>query len=198
MQIIYEFNRLFSNYLSSISLLQWQFKKLIGIDSEDKKLIKSLNQKSKELFEEHISYRFISKLRNFYQHTDEPLVKFYFTGNPQKPFILYLNKDYLLNHKNASWNQYLIEDINSLNKEIEVMENIIEMNECLTILRDFIVNEEIKLYKKDLKFLLKLREEVPNSKGIPIISNNSRFFDNFPLVLLDFIQNNDLFKLLED
>lgn len=193
-EVIVEINRKIINFVGMfktfLDYYEVQVKEVFGNDSDE---IKEFKKKSSKFFDNYFEYRFLYNLRHFCVHYKLPATKLTQNVCDGKRKV-YISKDKLQMWN--GWKANIKQDIQNLNKDIDISEFILKVEK---ILKEF--NKEISYYNtSEVLGVLKILKKYLRANQTPYIveeieSNGKKSF-NINTMISDYVlATNNILKL---
>lgn len=155
-ELIFEFFKLFHDYLSSTNLFLNQYGANVKRDY-DNELFDEFEELRHKLYDENLSYRIIYRLMNKVRHSELPSVTFRAKRNDlgKMEVKIFLQKDFLISTKLKKDKEFLQSD-----DYIDIYEHMENMNCCLLSLANKILKFELDIHRDHYDFLKELIDEI--------------------------------------
>jgi hypothetical protein len=175
--IVLDINRHILNYLSAVrSFLdhsETNLKKRYGPDSER---VSRFTAACSNAYDNHFSYRFLYKLRNYAQHCGMPVGRVQFskqlvdrhTKKVRYTLSLYFSRDSLLSKYDA-WGSELTEEIQQFPPEFEINPHIDEMMKCLEKIESVLIEDDLPELIKSAQYIQEIIDSLKDRPGTPCI-----------------------------
>ncbi|VVB94711.1 Uncharacterised protein [uncultured archaeon] len=168
-------NRYIMNFLSSIrSYLDLSETNLKKKNEKDSQRVRLFECACSNAYDNHFSYRFLSKMRNYAQHFGMPvgeisLQKSLIPGSNDvhHSFKVEFVRDELLRYD--KWGLPLKSEIQRLPPTFEITPHITIMMECIEAINFILIKDDLPEMIKSAEYVKHLITEIKDSSGIPYI-----------------------------
>lgn len=170
---------------------------------ENSQKFKDFKKVRSNTFDDHFSYRFLYKLRNYAQHCGMPVGTITFDSKIvdsqstgiHHSLIVNFDRDELLNNYDK-WGK-LIPEIQELPQQFEIKPLIDELMKCIERINYFIIKEDLPELIQSVQFIKQLISSTKDMEGTPCILKDLNRYDkglnlkieNIPLDLIETILN---------